>query len=143
MPTSKSQGLSSIERLNTREVSELFESSYSAKGKFFVIRARANDLGFTRIVPIASKKAGKATKRNRIKRRIRAAFRENKYDLPKGYDLAIIALYGVIDGDFTNIVRSLKDVTKKACDICDKSTSKINNADDQVYLSKDNKPDDA
>lgn len=143
MPKSTTNGLCSTERLNAYGVSKLFEDSYSAKGRYFVVRAKKNDLDFTRIAPIASKKAGKANKRNRIKRRIRAAFRQNKHMIPQGYDLGIIALYGVMDAEFTDIVRSLKDVTEKACDICNKNTSKNSHADNKICLSEDNKSDDS
>ena len=129
MPERVKQGLNRHERLNSKEVSRLFTESMVAKGRYFVVRAVRNDLGFSRITPIASKKSGKAVKRNRIKRRIRAAFREQKMILPQGYDLAIIARYGVIDAEYAELVRSLRDVTEKACHLCDKGTGKNRDAD--------------
>ena len=129
MPDRDSQRLSDKERLNSKEVSQLFSGSCSVKGRYFVTRAVKNNLEYCRIAPIASKKAGKANRRNRIKRRIRAAFRENKHQLPAGYDLAIIALYGVIDADYPELVRSLKDVIERACNLCDKDPSQDSNVD--------------
>lgn len=129
MPERVKQGLNRHERLNAREVSRLFSESMVAKGRYFVVRATRNDLGFSRIAPIASRKSGKAAKRNRIKRRIRAAFREQKMILPQGYDLAIIARYGVIDAEYAELVRSLRDVTEKACNLCNEGTGKNCDAD--------------
>lgn len=129
MPHQGNHRLSPLERLDAGEVSELFSESRSAKGRFFVVRASANELGYTRIAPIASRKAGKANKRNKIKRRIRAAFRENKNIMPQGYDIAIIARFGVADADFDELVRSLKDVTEKACGLCAEAPGKDSDAD--------------
>ena len=130
MPYRVKQGLPSRERLNAKEVSQLFAGSVVAKNRYFVVRAARNDLAFSRIAPIASKKAGKAAKRNRIKRRIRAAYREQKTLLPLGYDLAIIARYGVIDAEYAELMRSLKDVTEKACQLCSEDPGKNCAADD-------------
>ncbi len=143
MPDPDNQRLSCRERLNAGEVSRLFAGSSSARSKYFVVRAALNGLDYTRIAPIASRKAGKANKRNRIKRRIRAAFRENKYKLPQGYDLAIIALYGVITADYTELVRSLEDAAERACNLCNKDAGQSGNADNKVSVPEGNQSDDA
>ncbi len=142
MPDLDNQRLSSRERLNAGEVSSLFAGSSSARSRYFVVRAAKNGLDYSRIAPIASRKAGKANKRNRIKRRIRAAFREQKQKLPQGYDLAIIALYGVITAEYTELVRSLEDAAERACNLCDKAAGKSSDADNKVSLPEGNQSDD-
>ncbi len=129
MPKPDNQGLSREERLGSNAVSKLFLKSNSAKSRYFVVRAAANALDFNRIAPIASKKTGKANKRARIKRRIRAAYRQHKSTLPQGYDLALIARFGVLDVAYTELMRSLKDAIERACNLCNKDSGEDCNAD--------------
>jgi len=55
-----------------------------------VIFSKPNDLPHPRIGISIGRPVGNAVARNRIKRRLREAFRLMKYDWPRGYDLVII-----------------------------------------------------
>lgn len=112
------QTLAKEQRLTKAEVSAVFNDSKSSKSKLFVVKIRKNDLEFSRIAAIASKKAGIANKRVTIRRRIRAAYRLLKNELPCGYDIAIIARYGVLEADFEELCRQLKETIKNACEKC-------------------------
>lgn len=66
------------------------------KGKFVasrnvVIYFRANGKGFNRLGITAGKKIGNAVCRNRAKRLIRQAYRENEINMPVGVDMVIVA----------------------------------------------------
>jgi ribonuclease P protein component len=66
------------------------------KGKYIVSKVavvyyRKNDLPFNRLGITAGKKVGNAVHRNRAKRIIRQAYRENELKLPVGYDFVIVA----------------------------------------------------
>ncbi len=56
-----------------------------------VIVTKPNGVGIRRIGIIVSKKIGKATKRNRIKRLFRECFRQNKDIFPESHDILFIA----------------------------------------------------
>ncbi|MBW1714746.1 MAG: ribonuclease P protein component [Deltaproteobacteria bacterium] len=64
--------------------------------KNFLVILRQNRRDITRLGITASKRVGNAVKRNRTKRLIREFFRLNKQQIPKGYDISVIAL-GVND----------------------------------------------
>jgi len=56
----------------------LYKKGKRYKGKYFILINYPNECGFSRFAVVASKKTGSAVKRNRIKRRMRALFRQNK-----------------------------------------------------------------
>lgn len=57
----------------------------------------------------AGRKLAKAVKRNRMKRRLRAAFRTQKDTLPNGCDLVLLAKAGVLEAKWPDLK---KDVAK-------------------------------
>ena len=96
------------ERLRGRKlVGRLFEAgSRGAAGKA-AARALANAEGANRVAAVAGKGLGGAVKRNRMRRRIRAAYRQSKNRLPQGWDLAIIARPGLLEGSWKDVRRDV------------------------------------
>ena len=67
--------------------------------RLFALRARPNDLGMMRLAVSAPRSLGRATKRNRARRRVREAFRVEiaSLDAAAPHDLLIVARAGAED----------------------------------------------
>ena len=55
-----------------------------------VVYVCKNDLGFSRLGVVVSKRVGKAVERNRVRRLVREAFRLSGDGLPVGYDVICV-----------------------------------------------------
>jgi ribonuclease P protein component len=85
------EGLRPEERIRKKnEFSSLYKNGCRYRGRYFNLVYLSNDLSFSRMAVVASKKVGNAVERNRIKRRLRALFRRNKGELEEALDLLII-----------------------------------------------------
>jgi ribonuclease P protein component len=80
---------------------------------FLVLVLSRPEAAATRIGVTASKKLGGAVVRNRVKRRVREAFRRHKMLFPGGLDLVFIAKKGAVDADYEQVVRELETLCRK------------------------------
>jgi ribonuclease P protein component len=68
-----------------------FERRRPVSDAVLVLHVAENGLGFPRLgISVPRRLVRKATGRNRIKRRVREAFRLQKQDLPRGLDLIVV-----------------------------------------------------
>jgi len=81
--------------------------------KNFVVIIRENRRDITRLGITVSKRVGDSVKRNRIKRLIREFFRLNKQQIPRGYDVIIIALKGSDTFNFLKVQEELGNLLIK------------------------------
>jgi len=72
------------------EFSAVYEARVRESRGPLTVYARPNDLPHPRLGLSVSRKVGTAVRRNRIKRRVREAFRLLQHDLPQGYDLLVV-----------------------------------------------------
>lgn len=99
------------ERISKRsEFSDLrLHGKRHSRGNFVVI-LRKNGRDITRLGIAVSKRVGNSVKRNRIKRLIREVFRHNKQEIPKGYDILIVAREAADKPSFSKVNAELGDL---------------------------------
>ena len=83
-------------------------------GPYLVLYARKNRTGQNRVGITVSKKLGKAHIRNRIRRRLREAYRLNEEKFQPGWDIVVVARGKALDGSFSDICRCYLALAKKA-----------------------------
>lgn len=82
--------------------------------KAFVIYYLKNEETENRLGIIVSKKVSKkAVVRNKIKRRIKEAYRHNEDSFSKGYDIILIAKESITQVPFSSLEKSLKHLFYK------------------------------
>jgi ribonuclease P protein component len=84
-----------------REFRSLYARGKNAAGVYLALYARRNRLGVTRLGVTVSGKLGGAVKRNRIRRRLKEAYRLQEERFFKGFDIVIVARSKAIDAEFT------------------------------------------
>lgn len=102
--------LRKCERLRLRvDFARVFARRCSAADPVLVVYVATNDLGYVRIGLSVSRRVGNAVVRNRVRRRIREAFRRHKASLPVGLDIICVARPKAAcdDADIANSVRVL------------------------------------
>lgn len=99
------------------KLNHIFRRLYSSAGQangFLVLYARPNHLGINRVGVTVSKKLGKAHIRNRVRRRLREAYRLNEEQFSTGWDIVVVARSRCIGADFEKIVGSYLSLAQKA-----------------------------
>jgi ribonuclease P protein component len=82
-------------------------------GENFVVMIRKNGRNINRLGINVSKRVGNSVQRNRVKRMIREFFRHNKQQIPKGYDILIIALEQAHKRSSLKVNEELGDLLRK------------------------------
>ncbi|MDD4275377.1 MAG: ribonuclease P protein component [Clostridia bacterium] len=86
--------------------------SYPAKSLILIyVKSKYNGLkvGFS-----VSKKIGNSVVRNKIKRRLREAFRAKLKNIQSGYNYIIIARPSIVDSSYDELVKTIEYVFKKS-----------------------------
>jgi ribonuclease P protein component len=88
---SKPQGFTRAEHLRSPlDFRRVYERRRSASDAWLIVYACENGLSHLRLGMSVSRKIGKATHRNRLRRLYREAFRLSKAEMPRGLDLVLI-----------------------------------------------------
>lgn len=106
--------LSKINRLTKKkDFQEVFKNGRLITGRLIWLKYKKNNTDFTRAGFIVGLKISKkATERNKIKRRLRSAFRHFLKEL-SGYDIIIGAKPEIKEKKLSEIIRALEDLLLK------------------------------
>ena len=85
----------------------LYQKGKSASGHCVVVYCRKNGLSYNRLGLTAGTKLGHAVVRNRIRRRIREAYRLSEQSYVLGYDIVVVARHRAVDASYQEIAQCL------------------------------------
>jgi ribonuclease P protein component len=81
----------------------LYQKGKSSAGRCLVVYCRKNGLSYNRLGLTTGTKLGHAVVRNRIRRRIREAYRLSESAYVLGYDIVVVARHRAVDASFQEI----------------------------------------
>lgn len=100
---------------NGKEYNNIYKYGKKFGGRYLLVYIMKKETGGNRFGVVTSKKVGKAVKRNRVKRQIRAVIEQRKKEVPGSNDFIVIArhhIYGVssheLEKDFLKIIKKAK-----------------------------------
>ena len=99
------------------KLNHIFRRLYSTSGQansYLVLYARKNRTGTNRVGITVSKKLGHAVVRNRVRRRLREAYRLNESRFQPGWDIVVVARSRCISASFQDIVNAYLTLANKA-----------------------------
>lgn len=99
------------------KLNHIFRRLYRSNGQAnscLVLYARKNRSDTNRVGITVSKKLGKAVVRNRVRRRIREAYRLNEEKFLSGWDIVIVARSRAVEVSFQKITESLLSLAERA-----------------------------
>lgn len=93
-----------LERIRKKkDFLHLYKEGKRYRGKYFILIYLSNELAFSRVAVVASKKLGNAVQRNKTKRWLRTLFRRNKELLAKPFDLIFIPRKEILGADWQRL----------------------------------------
>ena len=99
------------------KLNHIFRRLYRTNGQAnscLVLYARKNRTGTNRVGITVSKKLGKAVVRNRVRRRIREAYRLSEDRFLPGWDIVVVARSRAVDVSFQKLTQSLLSLSEQA-----------------------------
>lgn len=91
----------------------LYQRGKSAAGRFVVVYCRKNGLSYNRLGLTVGTKVGHAVVRNRIRRRLREAYRLAETEYVSGYDIVIVARTRAADATYQDLSHGLMSAMDK------------------------------
>ncbi|MDR0325942.1 MAG: ribonuclease P protein component [Oscillospiraceae bacterium] len=95
------------------EFRSLYARGKNTAGVYLAMYARRNRLGATRLGITVSAKLGNAVTRNRVRRRVKEAYRLREDSFAKGFDIVIVARGRAVGADFTALGEEVTRLGRK------------------------------
>lgn len=99
------------------KLNHIFRRLYSTSGhanSYLVLYARKNRSATNRVGVTVSKKLGGAVVRNRVRRRLREAYRLNETKFAPGWDIVVVARSRCVTAPFRELIRAYLSLAEKA-----------------------------
>ena len=99
------------------KLNHIFRRLYASSGQgnsYLVLYARRNRSEQNRVGLTVSKKLGCAVVRNRVRRRLREAYRLNEERFAPGWDIVIVARSRCVNAEFCQLTQALLSLAEKA-----------------------------
>jgi ribonuclease P protein component len=93
----------------------LYKEGKKVYSEKFVLFARVNGVGHTRLGITVSRKIGSAVIRNRIKRLFREIFRKSLREMPEQFDIVVNAKAGCVGVSYRVLRAEFLDAARKLC----------------------------
>ena len=91
----------------------LYRRGKSEAGPFVAVYCQRNGMDINRLGITTGGKLGKAIVRNRIRRRIKEAYRLSGKQMKRGYDIVVVARHRSVKTDYHHIESDLLNCLKK------------------------------
>ncbi|HEY3321914.1 MAG TPA: ribonuclease P protein component [Planctomycetota bacterium] len=112
----KRERLAAFQRLHDpRDFQRVYAAQKALHARDVVMFMAPNGLTFARLGVSVGCKHGNAVRRNRIKRVLRAAFRQSRELLPAGFDYVLVPRKGVAEYNTQAVRETLARLAKKVC----------------------------
>ncbi len=79
-----------------------------------VLALLPNDIDQNRVAVVAGRSVGGAVQRNLAKRRLRSAYQHLQLQLPKGFDLVLIARRPILETEYQSLLDALRSLFNRA-----------------------------
>lgn len=93
----------------------LYHKGRRYRGQYFNLIYLPNQLAFSRMAVVVSRKIGKAVVRNKIKRRMRELFRRNKSILTHSLDILLVAKKNIESASWSELREHYLEALGKIC----------------------------
>jgi ribonuclease P protein component len=99
--------------LNNDEFKAVMKQRRRFSSNVLILYFFPNEFEFSRLGVTVGKSAGNAVERNRFKRLVREVFRQNREQLPAGWDFVIIKQKNIKEPTFEDIKQSFLNLAQK------------------------------